>query len=46
MVATTLPTRILGRTGLEVSKLGYGTVELRNARTEARRVTTPWRANC
>ena len=39
MVETTLPTRILGRTGLEVSKLGYGTVELRNARPEARRVT-------
>ena len=39
MVETTLPTRILGRTGLEVSKLGYGTVELRNAWPEARRVT-------
>ena len=34
-----LPTRILGRTGMAVTRLGYGSVELRNARPEARRVT-------
>lgn len=39
MTDTGLPTRILGRTGMAVTRLGYGSVELRNARPEARRVT-------
>lgn len=39
MVEAGLPVRPLGRTGLAVTRLGYGTVELRNARPEARRVT-------
>ena len=34
-----LPTRVLGRTGMAVTRLGYGSVELRNARPQARRVT-------
>ena len=39
MPETTLPVRTLGRTDMPVTRLGYGTVELRNARPEARRVT-------
>ena len=39
MVDAGLPVRPLGRTGLPVTRLGYGAVELRNARPEARRVT-------
>lgn len=39
MTDTGLPTRVLGRTGMAVTRLGYGSVELRNARPEARRVT-------
>jgi aryl-alcohol dehydrogenase-like predicted oxidoreductase len=31
MVATGLPTRTLGRTGMEVTQLGYGAMELRGA---------------
>lgn len=39
MVDTGLPTHEIGRTGMVVTRLGYGSVELRNARPEARRVT-------
>ena len=39
MVDTGLPTRELGQTGMRVTRLGYGSVEIRFARPEARRVT-------